>query len=143
MQQALEAAETVQLKGMAPYLQVFDMPVAIRFYRDVLGFEIVNQSEPELGDDCNWVMLRKDGIELMLNTMHEKKNRPAVKDDGRTIGHADTTLYFGCPNVEAMYIQLSAKDIKMKGPVVTFYGFKAIYLNDPDGYRICCHWPAE
>ena len=77
----------------------------------------------------------------MLNTMYEKKNRPAVKDDGRTSGHADTTLYFGCPNVNELYKQLSAKGIKMKEPVVTSYGFKAIYLNDPDGYRICYHWP--
>ena len=143
MQQVQEAAETLKVKGMAPYLEVFDMPTAIHFYRDGLGFEILQQSEPELGDDCNWVMFIKDGIELMLNTMYEKKNRPAVPDNGRRIGHSDITLYFGCPDVDATYNELHAKGIKMNEPALTSYGFKAIHFSDPDGYKICYHWPAK
>ena len=29
----------IEVRGMAPLLQVFDMPLSIAFYRDVLGFE--------------------------------------------------------------------------------------------------------
>lgn len=43
----------IKLEGMCPLLQVFDMPTAIRFYRDVLGFEVVDSAPP--GDDCDWV----------------------------------------------------------------------------------------
>jgi hypothetical protein len=30
----------IEIQGMAPPLQVFDMPTSIKFYRDVLGFEV-------------------------------------------------------------------------------------------------------
>ena len=32
----------LQIDGMAPLLQVFDMPTSLRFYRDVLGFEVIS-----------------------------------------------------------------------------------------------------
>lgn len=34
----------LDIHGIAPLLQVFDMPTSIHFYRDVLGFEIVQTS---------------------------------------------------------------------------------------------------
>ncbi len=33
---------SLRLAGLTPLLQVFDMNEAVRFYRDLLGFEIVN-----------------------------------------------------------------------------------------------------
>lgn len=41
----------MDIHGVAPLLQVFDMPTAIRFYRDLLGFQVWGRSEP--GDNCN------------------------------------------------------------------------------------------
>ena len=35
----------MDVHGVAPLLQVFDMPTAIRFYRDVLGFTSLGQSQ--------------------------------------------------------------------------------------------------
>jgi len=34
----------IEIRGMAPLLQVFDMPTSIAFYRDVLGFDLVSTS---------------------------------------------------------------------------------------------------
>ena len=36
----------IEIRGMAPLLQVFDMPTSIAFYRDVLRFEVVTTSKP-------------------------------------------------------------------------------------------------
>jgi glyoxylase I family protein len=36
----------VEIRGLTPLLQVFDMPTSVRFYRDVLGFELVSTSQP-------------------------------------------------------------------------------------------------
>ncbi|HYL91892.1 MAG TPA: VOC family protein, partial [Alphaproteobacteria bacterium] len=36
----------IDVRGLAPLLQVFDMPTSIAFYRDVLGFEVVATSQP-------------------------------------------------------------------------------------------------
>lgn len=45
----------VALSGIAPLLQVFDMPTSLAFYRDALGFEVVgsNCDEPPV----DWVLL--------------------------------------------------------------------------------------
>ncbi|MFZ0213142.1 MAG: VOC family protein [Candidatus Acidiferrales bacterium] len=37
----------IDIRGMTPLLQVFDMRASIAFYRDVLGFEVVSRSEPQ------------------------------------------------------------------------------------------------
>ena len=34
----------LDIRGMAPLLQVFDLPVSLAFYRDILGFEIVQST---------------------------------------------------------------------------------------------------
>ncbi len=34
----------IRLERMAPLLQVFDMPESLKFYRDILGFAVVQTS---------------------------------------------------------------------------------------------------
>ena len=82
----------MDIHGVSPLLQVFDMPTAIRFYRDVLGFQVWSRSEP--GDDCNWAGLRLNGAEVMLNTAYEADQRPAVPDAKRIAAHEDPCLFF-------------------------------------------------
>ena len=60
----------IAVRGLAPLLQVFDMPASLRFYRDALGFELVSSSEP--GDDADWVWLRHGDAHLMLNAAYER-----------------------------------------------------------------------
>lgn len=50
---------SLRIDGMAPLLQVFDMPASLGFYRDVLGFERVDDSGA--GDASDWVWLRLQG----------------------------------------------------------------------------------
>lgn len=40
-----------KVEGMAPLLQVFDMPTSLAFYRGILGFERVDDSGG--GDDSD------------------------------------------------------------------------------------------
>ena len=63
---------SVDVKGMAPMLSVFDMRTSISFYRDMLGFEIVSTSKD--GDNFGWALLKLNGIELMLNTTYDDDN---------------------------------------------------------------------
>ena len=50
---------TLDIRGLVPLLQVFDMPTSIHFYRDILGFEVVNTSGP--GEHFGWALLRLNG----------------------------------------------------------------------------------
>jgi glyoxylase I family protein len=131
---------TLDIRGLAPLLQVFDMPASIHFYRDILGFEVVNTSRP--GEHFDWALLRLNGVELMLNTAYEADERPSTPDSNRVAGHADTGLYFGCPDVEGAYNQLRAKGLDVKPPVIRTYGMKQLNVIDPDGYELCFQWPA-
>ena len=122
---------------MAPLLQVFDMPTSISFYRDKIGFEVVDPTN----DDVDWALLRFNGTELMLNTAYEKQDRPQDPDHARIAAHTDTSIYFGCPDVDAAYYFLREKGVALDKPVITSYGWKAIYVYDPDNYCLCFHWP--
>lgn len=130
----------LDIRGLTPLIQVFDMPTSLHFYRDVLGFAVIQTSRP--GDDCGWALLRLNDAELMLNTAYDEGARPAVHDAARSAAHADTTLFFGCPDVEGTYNQLRAKQLDVKAPKVTHYGMKQINLTDPDGYDLCFQWRA-
>jgi len=132
----------IDIRGMAPLLQVFDMPTSIAFYRDVLGFEVVTTSQPR-GEPFDWALLRLKGVELMLNTAYEQAARPPAPDPARIAAHDDTAIYFGCPDVDAAYAHLRRRGIAAKEPVVAHYGMKQLYLHDPDGYNLCFQWPAS
>ena len=129
----------ISVRGMAPYLQVFDMATSLRFYRDVVGFDVA--AAASAGNDADWVLLRLDGVELMLNTVYERERRPAVPDPVRRVGHKDTAIYFTCPDVEATYRHLRDRGADVEPPIVTGYGFKAVRLIDPDGFCLWFHWP--
>lgn len=131
---------TLDIRGMAPLLQVFDMPTSVAFYCEALGFELVSTSNP--GEHCDWALLRLNGTELMLNTAYESHERPPAPDPVRATAHADTELYFGCPDVDAAYRHFRALGIPVAEPTVRHYGMKQLYVTDPDGFHLCFQWPA-
>ena len=96
---------SIEVSGVCALLQVFDMPTSMRFYRDVLGFEVLSTSSRD-GDQFDWGLLRLGAAEVMLNTAYEQPDRPAGPDASRAAAHADTTLYFRCPDVDAPYRHL-------------------------------------
>jgi glyoxylase I family protein len=129
----------IQIQDICPLLQVFDMPTSIRFYRDVLGFAVVQTSTP---DGCfTWALLRNAAAEIMLNTAYDEDERPAAPDPGRVVGHADAALFFGCPDVDGAYRHLRANGLDLAEPVVSDYGMKQLYVRDPDGFELCFQSP--
>ena len=134
------------LSGVTPLLQVFDMPNAVRFYRDALGFEIVSQSpliRGTQGEYFHWAMLRLNDVTVMLNTAYDEGQRPLAPDAARMAAHADTALFFGCPDVAETYARFRALGVTVQeAPTTTGYGMKRFTISDPDGYHLCFQWPA-
>ncbi len=133
---------SIDMHGLCPLVQVFDMPTSLRFYRDVLGFIVYQASQERSPDDCDWVWLKSNATDLMLNTAFEFDSRPAAPDSERLAAHDDTCLFIGCPDVDRAYEVLSGKGLKLNPPKVAPYGMKQLFLHDPDGYNICLQWPA-
>jgi glyoxylase I family protein len=134
----------IEIQGVSPLVQVFDMPKSIRFYRDVLGFTVTGNSKAKSDDpdDVDWVMLQLCDATVMLNTAYDPDDVPDAPEAGRWSGHQDTCLFFGCPDVDAAYQHLVAKGLDLKPPKVAWYGMKQLYITDPDGFGLCFQWKA-
>ena len=131
----------LEISGLTPLIQVFNMPRALEFYRDILRFEVVMDSGN--GDDSSWVWLRVNGSDLMLNDQYEPGHIPNSAPAERTRWHDDTCLYFGCADPDSAYEYLRSKNVECKPPKVAPYGMKQLTFHDPDGYAICFQCRAD
>ena len=129
----------MQIQYVCALLQVFDMNISLQFYCEILGFT-VHESAGEK-DDLGWVWLKRGSNDLMLNTAYETPDRPPKPNPARVAAHSDTSLYFGCFDVDAAYRELLSKGVKLDPPKIAPYGMKQLYFYDPDGYALCFQWP--
>jgi glyoxylase I family protein len=131
----------IEVRSLAPLMEVFDMPTSLAFYRDKLGFRVTGDSGR--GDESGWVMLELGDVTIMLNTAYDDGKRPDAPDPKRVAAHHDTCIYFGCPDVDAAYEHLKDVGIECKPPSIAPYGMKQLYVTDPDNFNLCFQWRAE
>jgi catechol 2,3-dioxygenase-like lactoylglutathione lyase family enzyme len=130
----------IEMQSLCPLLAVYNMPTSPRFYCEVLGFEIHLTSDPEPDGHFDWVWLRRNDANLMLNTMFERSRRPAGIDPARISTHGDTQLYIGCQDLDAAAQYLQAAGVAVNGPMVRPFGMKQLFFRDPDNYELCLQW---
>jgi uncharacterized glyoxalase superfamily protein PhnB len=109
---------------------VDDINKTITFYRNVLGFELVN-AEPDNGD-IHWALMRGDGIELMFQT------RDSISKEHSEFQKMDTNapmcLYINMDNVNKLYTQLKDKIQILTDLHITNYGAVEFSISDCNGY---------
>lgn len=136
----------ITARGMTPLLQVHDMPQSLAFYREVLGFAIVDASPvvdaPE-GRFSHWVWLALGPAQLMLNTAYDDGQRPAERVEARQRWHGDTCLYLSVDDVDAVHRDLRSRLPGLQPPADTPYGMRQLTLRDPDGYGLCFQAPVR
>lgn len=115
-------------------LFVDDMPTMVRFYRDVLGFEITE------GEDAVNVYLIKDGTLFML---YERKNFEAMTSRKYEYlkglnGHFEIALYVDTfEEVDAAFAQAVARGARaVLEPTTEPWGQRTCYIADPEGNLI-------
>ena len=81
-------------------------------------------------------MLKLSDSKLMLNTAYEDHERPPAPLPERVRGHADTSLYFSTPGVDAVYQHLREKGWPVSEPEITSYGMRQVSTTDPDGFQL-------
>lgn len=126
------------VRSLTPLLQVYDMRKSIAWYRDVLGFEVLQTHEPE--GHLYWAMLKLGGAVLMLNSKYEDDKRPPQPE--MVTGRDDVTLYFGCDDVDAAYEQLKGK-CDVAAPKTAYYGMRQMIVRDPDQVELVFQHPVQ
>ncbi len=115
-------------------LLVNDMPTMVRFYRDVLGFEITE------GENAENVYLIKDGTLFML---YERKNFEKMTSRKYEYlkginGHFEIALYVDTfEEVDAQYAEAIKKGAHaIMEPTLEPWGQRTCYIADPEGNLI-------
>ena len=131
-------------------IQVADLERSVHFYRDILGFELVFQWNPQAeyirtitgypGADIHAAILRMPDSDVFLEILEYRLVDKAPVDT-RTANPGTAHLAFFTDDCEGLYADLIAKGIKAVSPPVTptigpNTGGKAVYMIDPDGIRV-------
>lgn len=123
---------------------------SIAFYRDILGFELAFQWNPQaayIGElvgyptvDLHGAILRLPGTDVCLELL-EYRNVDQVPVDMHNGNIGNGHIAFNVDNLLELYAELTRKGVQSVSPPVTptigpNKGGKAVYLIDPDGFRV-------
>jgi catechol 2,3-dioxygenase-like lactoylglutathione lyase family enzyme len=101
-------------------LEVSDMTVAVRFYRDVLGMEIIYGGE--------------DGYFSSLRTRNEK-GAILNLEQGRSVTGWGRLIFY-VPDVDALCAYLQEKGFHPESPRDASWGERYFHMPDPDGHEL-------
>lgn len=131
-------------------IQVADLERSLRFYRDILGFEVTFQWNPQAqyirtivgypDADIHAAILRMPDSDVFLEIL-EYRNVEKQPVDTRTANPGTAHLAFFTDDCDGLYEELTAKGVDSVNPPVTptigpNEGGRAVYMIDPDGIRV-------
>ena len=119
-----------EISGIAPLFIVKNVPAALAFYRDRLGFDVTFQGpEP---DDIFFGIVRRGGA----MTMFKEVGLPPVPNCTRDIkqGIARWDAYVHVPDPDALAAEFASRNIEFLVPLHTGDSLRGFELQDADGY---------
>ena len=124
-------AMMVHVKRITPVLLVEDVEPCLKFWTERMGFK--NAGEVPDGNKLGFVMLQKDGTELMYQSFaSQEKDNPATAHIARK---GPTFLYIEVDKLDAIIEAMKGVEIVMPERK-TFYGAREIGVKDPAGHII-------
>jgi len=122
---------TPDITGIAPFFIVRNVPAALAFYRDRLGFEITFQGpEPEdiffgiVQRGAAMIMFKDVGVDAVPNYTRDIKQ-----------GIARWDAYLNVPDPDALAAEFAARHVEFFVPLQdTGDGLRGFELKDADGY---------
>ncbi len=113
---------------------VADVQRALRFYRDLLGFKLIDEFRHE--NVPLYARLRAPGGDGTIALHLASPGTPLASDGVR--------LYFEIHDVDGFCRKLQAKNFYItQMPRMMPWGWRHAYLNDPDGHEISIYWAGE
>jgi catechol 2,3-dioxygenase-like lactoylglutathione lyase family enzyme len=121
------------ITAIAPFFIVRNVPAALAFYRDRLGFEVIFQGpEP---DDIFFGIVRRDAAMIMLKDVGVEPMPNYTRDVGK--GWARWDAYVLVPDPDALAAEFSARNVEFFEPLkgdADDDGLRGFALKDADGY---------
>lgn len=121
------SAAVPMFTGLRPMLAVCDLPGAVRFYVEKLGFNCCGMH----GNPPVWAEVERNGVAIMLNA-------PPAADIRRDVPRSSRNYqiyYINVRGIEQFHADLVSRGVQATRLRVAFYGMKEFELRDPDD-----HW---
>jgi catechol 2,3-dioxygenase-like lactoylglutathione lyase family enzyme len=116
-----------EIGGVSPSFIVRNVPAALSFYRDRLGFEITFQNS---GDDVFFGIVQRGRAMIMFKSVGVDPipNRLRASD-------APWDAYVYVPDPDALAAELASRNVEFSKPLKdTHDGLRGFELKDADGY---------
>ena len=119
------------ISSIAPLFIVRNVPAALAFYRDRLGFDITFQGpEP---DDIFFGIVERGGAMIMVKDVGVDPVPNYTRDVKQGIARWDAYLHV--PDPDALAAEFSSRDLEFFEPLQdTSDGLRGFELQDADGY---------
>ena len=130
-------ARTVNVRQMAPLLNVADMAASLRFYVDGLGCRMTNQWVD--AGELRWCWLAIGDAAVMIQT--KRKEGPDGWTPAGPVGEG-VSLCLMCDDALAIWRDARARGLSPDQPFVG-NGLWVVSLRDPDGYRLDFESPTD
>jgi catechol 2,3-dioxygenase-like lactoylglutathione lyase family enzyme len=123
---------TPEIAGIAPFFIVRDVPAAMAFYRDRLGFRIVFQGPSD--DDIFFGIVRRGGAMILMKEVGVEPVPNCTRDIKQGIARWDA--YVDVPDPDALAAEFASRQVEFLRPIADDGddGLRGFEIRDADGY---------
>ena len=124
-----------EISGIAPFFIVKNVPAALAFYRDRLGFDIAFQGPSE--DDIFFGIVQRGGATIILKAIGVDPVPNYTRDIKQGIARWDAFLHV--PDPDALAAEFSSRNVEFFTPLKDGYaddGLRGFEVKDADGYLL-------
>lgn len=120
-----------EIGGVSPLFIVKDVPTALAFYRDRLGFDVTFEGpEP---DDIFFGIVQCGQAMLMFKDIGVEPIPNHTRDIGK--GDVRWDAYFYVPDPDALAAEFETRNVEFRSPLKdTHDGLRGFEIKDTDGY---------
>jgi catechol 2,3-dioxygenase-like lactoylglutathione lyase family enzyme len=124
-----------EISGIAPFFIVKNVPIALSFYRDRLGFDITFQGPSE--DDIFFGIVQRGAAMIFLKDIGVDPLPNYKRDIKKGIARWDAYLHV--PDPDALAEEFTSRNIDFFTPLKDGYdddGLRGFEVKDADGYML-------
>jgi catechol 2,3-dioxygenase-like lactoylglutathione lyase family enzyme len=119
------------ISGIAPFFIVKNVPAALSFYHDRLGFDVAFQGPSD--DDIFFGIVRRGAAMIMLKDVGVDPVPNYTRDIKKGIARWDAYLHV--PDPDALAAEFSSRDLEFSRPLKEDNdGLRGFEIKDADGY---------